>query len=92
MPYTAFAILIAAAIISIILARGFRHVTKTIKEATDSLISVETQLIADVSSALTDIANSISEHIANGTAAAVIQAQADKLSALDDSVPDAFSR
>lgn len=85
------AILIASILISITLARGFTRMSDALTSAEDALISVSTQLIADVSNSLTAIANSISEHIANGTAASVIQAQADKLKALDASVEAAMA-
>lgn len=87
----AVAILIAGFFISFSIHRGFRRMSETLQEAEDALISVSTQLIADVATALTTIANSISEHIANGTAASVIQAQADKLKALDASVETAMA-
>lgn len=86
MLYTAGAILIAAAIISITLARGFTRMSDALTSATAALDAAVAKVVTDVSAGLTDIANSISEHVANGTATTAILAEADKLNALDTSV------
>lgn len=86
MLYIAGAILIAAAIISITLARGFTRMSDALTSATAALDAAVAKVVTDVSAGLTDIANSISEHIANGTATTAILAEVDKLNALDTSV------
>jgi hypothetical protein len=76
------AILIAAAIISITLARGFRHMVKTVTDAAADLSAAVSRIAAAVAADLQAIADSISEHVANGTAVTAIEAQVDTLNNL----------
>src|ERR1700755_1441679 len=82
----ALAILIAAALLSITLARGFSRMSDALTSAIAALDAATAKVVTDVSAGLTAIANSISEHVANGTATTAILAEVDKLNALDTSV------
>lgn len=89
MPYTALAILIAAFIISFTLARGFRHMAKTVTDAAADITAAVSAIAADIASALSAIAESISEHVANGTAVDAIEGQAQRLRDLDTQLQNA---
>lgn len=84
--FTAAAILLAALLISFSIWKGLNRMSETIEQATSDLIDADTSLIKDVTAALTDIANSISDRVANGTATTAILAEVAKLKALDTSV------
>lgn len=76
---TPLAILVLAFTIHI----GIRHMGKTVTDATADLTAAVTTLATDIAGALQVIADNISEHIANGTAATAIEAQAQRLLDLD---------
>lgn len=83
MPYTALAVLIAAAIISFTLARGFQHMAKTVTDAAADVSAAVAAIAVTIAGDLQLIADSISEHVANGTAVTAIEEQVDKLNALN---------
>lgn len=84
MPYTASAILIAALIVSLTLRRGFHHMAKTVTDAAADITAAVSAIAVTVATDLQLIADSISEHIANGTAVDAIEAQVGKLNALNE--------
>ncbi len=79
----AISILLAGLLIAHSISKGFRLMAKTVTDAAADLSAAVAAIAATIASDLQLIADSISQHIANGTAVDAIEGQVGKLNDLN---------